>query len=59
MLQKNFKSTIKGRFLADHLPACEKWLFENKIALKNVRKGLQDAAEVKVVKKESFIKFAD
>ena len=41
------------------IPAREKWLFENKTALKKVQKGLQDAAEGRVVKKGSFAKFAD
>lgn len=41
------------------IPAREKWLFENKEALKKVQKGLQDAAEGKVTTKGSFAKFAD
>ncbi len=40
------------------IPAREKWLFENKTALKKVEKGLQDAAEGRVFKKGSFAKCA-
>jgi hypothetical protein len=41
------------------IPAREKWLFENKTALKKVERGLQDAAEGRLSKKGSFSKFAD
>ena len=41
------------------IPACEKWLFENKDALKKVERGLQDAAQGLLSKKGSFAKFAD
>ena len=34
------------------IPAREKWLFENKATLNQVRKGIQDAAEGKVTKKD-------
>lgn len=41
------------------IPAREKWLFVNKIALKKVEQGLKDAAEGRLVKKGSFAKFVD
>lgn len=34
------------------IPAREKWLFENKFALNQVKKGIQDAATGKVTKKD-------
>lgn len=41
------------------IPAKEKWLWENKNALKSVKNGLQDAAAGKVKSRGSFAKFAD
>jgi len=41
------------------ISAREKWLFENKTALKKVKHGLQDAVEGRLSKKGSFAKFAD
>lgn len=41
------------------IPAKEKWLWENKNALKSVKNGLQDAAEGRVKSRGSFAKFAD
>lgn len=41
------------------IPSSEKWLFENKIALNSLKKGLQQAAEGKVKSKGSFAKYAD
>lgn len=40
------------------IPAREKWLFENKAALNQVKKGIQDAADGKITKKD-FSQFAD
>jgi len=34
------------------IPAREKWLFDNPTALHQVRKGIEDAAQGKVVKKD-------
>lgn len=41
------------------MPASEKWLFDNKLALAKVRRGLKDAASGHLVKKGSFAEFAD
>ena len=41
------------------IPAREKWLFENKIALKKVESGLKDVAQGRLLKKGSFSKFSD
>jgi hypothetical protein len=41
------------------IPAHEKWLFENKIALKRVKRGLQDAAQGRLSKRGGFAKYAD
>lgn len=41
------------------IPAREKWLYENKEALKGIQRGLKDAAEGRVSKKGSFSRFAD
>lgn len=41
------------------IPASEKWLFSNKSALKQVKKGLQDAANKKLVDLGSFSHYAD
>lgn len=41
------------------IPAREKWLFDNKTALKKVEQGLKDAAAGRLVKRGSFSKFAD
>ncbi len=41
------------------IPAREKWLFDNKTALKQVKKGLKDAAAGKVSKRGSFAKYVD
>lgn len=39
--------------------ANEKWLYDNKSALKKVEQGLQDAAAGHLVKKGSFLKYTD
>jgi hypothetical protein len=41
------------------IPAREAWLYQNPEAIKRVRKGLEDAAQGKVKKRESFSKYAD
>ena len=41
------------------IPSYETWLFENKTALTQVKKGLQDAKEKRLVKRGSFSKFTD
>ena len=38
------------------IPAAEAWLFKNKSALDSVRRGLQELAEGKVVRKSSLAK---
>lgn len=39
------------------MPLREKWLYDNKSALKKVNQGLQDAKAGRLVKKGSFAKF--
>lgn len=41
------------------IPTREKWLFDNKEALKKVKQGLQDAALGHIVKKGSFAQFVE
>ena len=41
------------------IPAREKWLFENKMAMKKVEQGLNDAATGRVSEKGSFAQFVD
>jgi len=41
------------------IPASEKWLFDNKTALKKVERGLQDAAKGRLSDKGSFAEFVD
>lgn len=41
------------------IPAEEKWLFDNKTALKQVKTGLEQAKAGKLVKREGFAKYAD
>ncbi len=41
------------------IPASERWLFENKKALKMLKEGLKAASEGRLVDKGSFAKFAD
>ncbi len=40
------------------IPACEKWLLDNKSALKMLKRGLQDAATGRVTKKSGFAQYA-
>lgn len=41
------------------IPAREAWLYQNPEAIKKVRKGLEDAAQGRFKKRESFAKYAD
>jgi len=41
------------------IPAIEKWLFENKAALSQVKQGLEDSAAGRVKSRGSFAKFSD
>ena len=41
------------------IPAKEKWLWENKTALQQVKKGLQDSAKRRVKSKGNFTQFVD
>lgn len=50
----------EGQLILDpniEIPAKEKWLWQNKIALQKVKKGLQDSAASKVKTRGSFTKF--
>ena len=51
-----------GRIILEpyvEIPAREKWLFKNNVALKQVKKGLQDSAKGKVSKRGDFSQYAD
>ena len=59
-----FKVTIdkQQRIILEPLveiPACEKWLFNNPTALRQVQKGIEDAAHGHVVKKDFSKYFHD
>ncbi|HAU0908887.1 TPA: hypothetical protein JBH59_03580 [Legionella pneumophila] len=41
------------------IPAKEKWLFSNEIALEKVRTGLEQAKSGKLIKRGSFVKYID
>ena len=41
------------------IPAREKWLFDNKVALKKVEQGIKDAGAGHLCDKGSFAKFAN
>ena len=41
------------------IPLHEKWLFDNKDAMRKVQQGLEDAAAGNITKKGSFTKFVD
>ena len=52
----------QGRIILEpnvEIPAKEKWLWENKAALKQVTKGLKDSAASRTKSRGSFAKFAD
>lgn len=51
-----------GRIILEpnvEIPAKEKWLWENKIALQKVKKGIQDSAAGKIKSRGNFTKFVD
>lgn len=51
-----------GRIILEpyaEIPAREKWLFDNKMALKKVTKGLDDYTKGHVSKRGSFAQFID
>lgn len=51
-----------GRIILEpfvEIPAREQWLFKNKAALQQVRKGLEDSAIGKVSKRDDFSKYVD
>jgi len=41
------------------IPASEKWLFDDKISLKKIRRGLADAKAGKLKPRGGFAKYAD
>jgi hypothetical protein len=41
------------------IPAREKWLFENKVALQSVRRGLEESAKGETSKRGSFAKYVE
>lgn len=41
------------------IPSSEKWLFDNKKALKSVNKGLEDAKAGRLVSRGSFAEFTE
>lgn len=52
----------QGRIILEpniEIPAKEKWLWDNKSALNQVKKGLKDSAQGRVKSRGSFAKFAD
>ncbi len=52
----------RGRIILEpyaEIPACEKWLFDNKPALAAVKKGLSQAAAGRVKLRGSFARFAN
>ena len=60
----SFRATVdaEGRITLTpfaEIPACEKWLFENKEAMDAVRDGLRDAAEGRTRTRGSFARFAN
>lgn len=51
-----------GRLILEpnvEIPAQEKWLWENKQALQQVKKGLQDSAEGRIKSRGDFKKFTE
>ena len=52
----------QGRLILEpniEIPAKEKWLWDNKSALNQVKKGLKDSARGRVKSRGSFAKFVD
>jgi hypothetical protein len=55
-------SNDRGRIILEpniEIPAKEKWLWENKSALQQVKKGLEDSAAKKLKSRGNFTKFID
>jgi len=51
-----------GRIILEaniEIPAKEKWLWDNKTALKQVQKGIQESASGKVKSRGDFLQFVD
>lgn len=60
MSNKMVRSDSKGRIILEpyaEVPIQEKWLFDNKNALKKVKQGINDAALNRVAEKGSFAKY--
>lgn len=60
----SFRATTdeRGRIILEpfaEIPACEKWLFDNKQALAAVKEGLSQAANGRVKSRGSFTQFAN
>lgn len=60
----SFQATVDdhGRIILEpfsEIPAREKWLFENKVALNAVREGLLQSAEGRTRSRGSFAKFTN
>ncbi len=52
----------EGRIILEpyvEIPAREQWLFKNKSAMKQVRKGMEESAKGKVSERGDFSKYAD
>jgi hypothetical protein len=56
---KMVRPDSNGRITLGHLADNEKWLFANKSALNQVKRGLKDAKEGRLKKRGSFAKYAD
>jgi len=53
---------IQNRIILEpnvEIPAREKWLFDNKTALSQVKKGLEDSAASRTKSRGSFTQFVD
>lgn len=55
VIQDNFHRIILEPNV--EIPAREKWLFDNKAALAQVKQGIKDAAEGKLTSRGSFSKY--
>jgi len=52
----------EGRIILEpfiEIPACEQWLFKNKVAMKQVQKGLEDSAAGRVSERGDFSQYID
>jgi len=41
------------------IPAREQWLYKNKLAIKRIRRGVQDAADGKLMSRGDFTQYLD